>query len=156
MAVAVSSAVRPPAPELDERLEPLTRCWVCAGEQLVPVHRAFFDHQGFAEQDPGLHGYTGCTVWIQRCRGCGFAQPQGLPKLPHYFERMYDLRWAEYWLEQEFVSTTKDRIFHGILQALGRRVPAPRRTLLDVGAHVGRFLHLAERAGWRAGGIEPN
>jgi SAM-dependent methyltransferase len=34
--------------------------------------------------------------------------------------------------------------------------PGLPRTVLDVGAHVGRFLHLARQAGWQAEGVELN
>ena len=37
-----------------------------------------------------------------------------------------------------------------------RRVPSGDRSLLDVGAHVGRMLYLAREAGWRPEGLELN
>src|SRR5438477_459081 len=41
-------------------------------------------------------------------------------------------------------------------RATSRRVPPARRTLLDIGAHAGRFLHLAQADGWTVEGIELN
>jgi 2-polyprenyl-3-methyl-5-hydroxy-6-metoxy-1,4-benzoquinol methylase len=114
------------------------------------------DFGEYAEQDPELHEYTGQRVWLVRCRACGFGQPEALPTLPGFFDRMYDQRWSEAWVEGEFVATYKDMIFHGILKELASRVPPGRRRLLDVGAHAGRFLQLAQDQGWQVEGIELN
>jgi SAM-dependent methyltransferase len=43
-----------------------------------------------------------------------------------------------------------------ILSALDRRDRIGGRTLLDIGSHAGRFLHLARQAGWAAEGTEIN
>jgi SAM-dependent methyltransferase len=69
---------------------------------------------------------------------------------------MYDQRWSQEWIRNEFEASYKDDIFHGILGALARRLPATRRRLLDVGAHAGRFVSLARQAGWAAEGLELN
>jgi SAM-dependent methyltransferase len=69
---------------------------------------------------------------------------------------MYDQRWSDEWIAQEFESTTKDVIFRSILDELDRRVSERPRRLLDVGAHAGRFLEIARRAGWEVEGIELN
>jgi SAM-dependent methyltransferase len=76
--------------------------------------------------------------------------------LPRYFERMYDQRWSPEWVVEEFESTYKDLIFQRVLSALNERVPATSRSLLDIGSHAGRFLHLARQAGWSAEGTEIN
>ena len=131
-------------------------CWVCGGALGRRFHAATLDFAAWREQDPELAAYTGERIWLQRCRGCGFAQPERMPALPRYFERMYDQRWSPEWVAAEFESTYKDVIFARILDALGRRLPATPRTLLDIGSHAGRFLHLATRAGWRADGTEIN
>jgi SAM-dependent methyltransferase len=140
----------------DDKFIPLKNCWTCGGDQLVPVHQARFDLAEYSGQDPGLAAYTGQRFWLQRCRSCGFAQPEALPALPNFFDRLYDQRWAEAWMEQEFNSRCKDAIFHTILDELAKRVPRSERTLLDVGAHVGRFLDRARQSGWQAEGIELN
>jgi SAM-dependent methyltransferase len=137
------------------RFAPLDRCWVCGGRRLERYHAARLDFTPYATQDPGLHAYTGERVWLVRCRDCGFGQPEVLPTLPRYFDRMYDQRWSDEWVEAEFEGTTKDFIFGAILRELARRVPG-RGRLLDVGAHAGRFLSLAQQAGWQAEGIELN
>jgi SAM-dependent methyltransferase len=93
---------------------------------------------------------------LVRCGGCGFGQPQALPALERYFDRMYDQRWSREWIVSEFESTSKDVIFNGILSDLQRRVPSPRRRLLDIGAHAGRFVWMARQRGWRAEGLELN
>jgi SAM-dependent methyltransferase len=131
-------------------------CWVCGGAGLDAFHETRFDLSAYREQDPELAAYTGACVQLQRCRACGFAQPDRLPLLPHFFDRMYDQLWSDEWVVAEFESTYKDRIFRRVLELLGTRVSKQPRRLLDVGAHAGRFLHLAREAGWRPEGIEVN
>ena len=114
------------------------------------------DFSAWREQDPELAAYTGEKIWLWRCKACGFAQPDRIPALPRFFERMYDQRWSPEWVAQEFDSTYKDLIFQRILETLGDRVRSTPRTLLDVGCHAGRFLQLASDAGWRAEGTEIN
>ena len=136
---------------------PVTACWICGGTALVRLHECPFDFALYAEQDPGIHEYDKARVWIVRCEGCGFAQPEALPTLPNYFDRMYDQHWSEEWVEQEFHAQYKDFIFRGILAELEhRRGSGASRRLLDVGAHAGRFMSMAAEAGWDVEGIELN
>ena len=137
-------------------LQPVERCWVCNHDRLDAFHQLEFDHRAFAEQDPELAAYTGTRLWLRRCRRCGFGQPEALPALVRYFDRMYDQHWSEQWVEQEFASRSKDLIFTGILADLRRRLPAAGRRLLDVGAHVGQFVQQAALDGWQVEGIELN
>jgi 2-polyprenyl-3-methyl-5-hydroxy-6-metoxy-1,4-benzoquinol methylase len=143
------------APALD-RFAPVTACWVCGGDQRSRYYRCRMDFSEYANQDPELAAYTGEGVWFVRCAHCGFGQPEALPTLAGYFDRMYDQHWAADWVDGEFNGTYKDLIFERILNELERRLPANRRTLLDVGAHAGRFMHLAQIRGWRVEGIELN
>lgn len=69
---------------------------------------------------------------------------------------MYDQRWSRDWIQAEHESPVKDAIFAGVLAALAGRLPPARRRLLDVGAHAGRFVSLAARAGWDVEGLELN
>lgn len=131
-------------------------CWVCGGRDLRKVTEAIFEFEAYREQDPALADLTGAVVDLVRCETCGFGQPRAMPRLPDYFGRMYDQRWSDEWMEEEFRSDAKDRIFHEILNDLRERVQADGRTLLDLGAHVGRFIGIAAREGWRAEGIELN
>ena len=135
---------------------PESECWICEATDLVPVHEAIFELSLYETQDPELARYTGARVKLLRCGACGFGQPEGLPSLDRYFDRMYDQRWSREWIVSEFESTSKDVIFKGILSELGRRLPASRRALLDVGAHAGRFVWMAREAGWHAEGLELN
>ncbi|HEX6367299.1 MAG TPA: class I SAM-dependent methyltransferase [Longimicrobium sp.] len=135
---------------------PTGACWVCGAAKMKPVTRAIFEFSAYAEQDPALARYTGATVKIVRCRACGFAQPEALPSLPDYFGRMYDQRWSDEWMEAEFRDGTKDLIFREVVARLSERIPTNRRTLLDLGAHVGRLIQVAAEAGWRAEGVELN
>jgi 2-polyprenyl-3-methyl-5-hydroxy-6-metoxy-1,4-benzoquinol methylase len=143
-------------PDPSGRFEPVANCWVCEGGALSRYYRCRMDFNEYAEQDPELHHYTGEHVWLVRCASCGFGQPEAVPTLPKFFDRMYDQRWSPAWIEQEFGATYKDLIFHGILDELSARVPPARHRLLDVGAHAGRFLHLAQARGWTVEGIELN
>ncbi len=136
--------------------EPLHACWICGGTRLAPYHTLRFELEQYrnGDQDHELASYTGAMLRLVRCARCGFGQPEALPTLPRYFDRMYDQRHDERWIETEFRAGYKDLIFRSILRELDRRAGRSPRRLLDVGAHAGRFLHLASRAGWRAEGIE--
>jgi SAM-dependent methyltransferase len=145
-----------PTPQPDAPFHPVPACWVCGGASLRPVHRAVFELSEYRRQDPGLAAYTGATVDVVRCAACGFGQPAALPSLPDYFGRMYDQRWSPEWMALEWSQGCKDLIFATVLAEMERRVPPRERTLLDVGAHVGRLMHLASRRGWAAEGVELN
>src|SRR3990167_4133483 len=120
------------------RFEPVGACWVCGGVARLRYYRCRMDFSEYAGQDPELYAYTGQQVWFVRCGACGFGQPEALPALPRFFERMDDQQWSDDWVETEADAAYKDFIFHGVLRELGRRVPPARRRLLDVGAHAGR------------------
>jgi len=156
MPVTTSAAMPQPTAPVAERFRPISRCWVCGGGDLRRYYCCRMDFTEFAEQDPELSAYTGEHVWLVRCQACGFGQPEALPTLPAYFDRMYDQRWSAEWVEAEFTATYKDLIFDGVLRELARQVPPARRRLLDVGAHAGRFMHLAQKSGWEVEGIELN
>lgn len=134
----------------------LQKCWICGGNDLRAVHEAIFEFSNYATQDPDLAAYTGQRVALMRCGACGFAQPRSLPALPRYFTRMYDQRWSEDWMAREYASGYKDLIFQTVLSALEQRLAASRRTLLDLGAHVGRLMSLARARGWTVEGVELN
>ncbi|HMF60033.1 MAG TPA: class I SAM-dependent methyltransferase [Vicinamibacterales bacterium] len=134
----------------------LETCQICGGSALSPVHELLFELSIYATQDPELAAYSGKKLALQRCAGCGFAQPSALPSLPRFFDRLYDQRWSEEWIRAEYEGTYKDGIFHGILRDVGARLEPSRRRLLDVGAHAGRFITLARAEGWAAEGLELN
>jgi SAM-dependent methyltransferase len=130
-------------------------CWVCGGRALEREHDAVLDLEVYRDQHPDLAAYTGETVWFRRCRSCGFTQPERLPVLSGFFDRLYDQLWSPEWVQQEFESRYKDLIFQTVLGGLAARTGGGRR-LLDIGAHAGRFMHLAQAAGWQPEGIELN
>jgi SAM-dependent methyltransferase len=136
--------------------EAVEACWICAGRELAPIHSDRFDFSAYREQDPELSEYTGLEFHLRRCASCGFAQPESLPALPRFFDRMYDQRWSEEWIENEFDCGVKDYIFRVTLDDLGREAKGGSRRLLDIGAHVGRLIWMASQAGWQAEGIELN
>jgi SAM-dependent methyltransferase len=131
-------------------------CWICGSSRKRPVADAIFDLSPYRDQDPPLASYTGATAVLSQCGECGFAQPDRLPALPRFFERMYAQQWSADWIAREFEGGWKDRIFDDVLDGLEFRLRADRRTLLDVGAHAGRFLRFAQRRGWSVEGIEVN
>jgi len=135
---------------------PVPACWICGGRNLARFHEIPFDYARYSEQDPELHAYTGSTAWLLRCGTCGFAQPDTLPTLPRFFDRMYDQHWSQEWIEREFEAEYKDLIFSSVLSALRRRRPGRTGRLLDIGAHAGRFMHLAQLDGWEVEGLELN
>src|ERR1043166_3198646 len=123
--------------------EAVTRCWICDGGDLAPIHEAAFELSIYVDQDPELAAYTGQHISLVRCAWCGFAQPGALPALDEFFSRMYDQRWSPEWMAREYASAYKDVIFRTALHGLARRLSPARRALLDLGAHVGRLMHLA-------------
>ncbi len=133
----------------------VSTCWVCGGTSLVRIHDAILDLDVYREQHPELAAYTGEIVWFRRCAACGFAQPERLPAVEGFFDRLYDQLWSPEWVQEEFESRYKDVIFHTILSGLASRNPEGRR-LLDIGAHAGRFIQMARGAGWQPEGIELN
>jgi len=135
---------------------PVARCWVCGAGPLTRYHQAPLEFHQYIDQDAELHAYTGESVWLVRCRTCGFGQPERMPALQGYFDRMYAQQWSAEWVAAEFDAGYKDLIFRTVLRELDRRISTDRRRLLDVGAHAGRFLHLAQQAGWAVEGIELN
>ncbi len=135
---------------------PVQNCWICGGTKLRRFYQCRMDFREYATQDPELNAYSGQRVWFVRCARCGFGQPEQLPTLPGFFERMYDQRWAEEWIEREFDSSGKDFIFRHVLGELDARVTSKPRRLLDVGAHAGRFMHLAQVRNWEVEGVELN
>jgi len=141
---------------MNDGFTPVPRCWICDGERLTPIHIARFDLHEYVQQDPPLAAYTGAAVPLLRCDRCGFGQPAALPSLPNYFDRMYDQRWSDEWVRAEHDATYKDAVFADVLSGLTARLPPSRRRLLDVGAHTGRFIATARRAGWNAEGLELN
>jgi len=130
-------------------------CWVCDGRTLIREHDAILDLDVYREQHPELAAYSGEVVWFRKCAACGFTQPERLPSLPGFFDRLYDQLWSPEWVREEFESGYKDVIFRVTLDGLDRRTTVKGR-LLDVGAHAGRFIHLARQAGWTPEGIELN
>ena len=125
--------------------DPVRTCWICDGTTLTPVHELIFELSAYGTQDAELAAYTGSRLALCRCARCGFAQPAALPALPRYFDRMYDQRWSDDWIRNEFEADYKDEIFAEILGSLAGRLGPARRRLLDVGAHAGRFVSLAQR-----------
>ncbi len=149
------------APELsaDDLLTRQTSCFVCASHQLKPIHDGFFclgNTLKDPEAEPTLRPFEGKHFLLNQCQACGFIQAQGIPIDPNYFTALYNQKWSEEWMLSDFDSVYKDNIFQGILHHIGKSIRKSPRSLLDVGTHVGKMIHLAGLAGWQADGIELN
>jgi SAM-dependent methyltransferase len=131
-------------------------CWVCGGTAQDRVWCDSFDLSDFARFGPYAHANHPPT-WLVRCRICGFGQPESIPALADFFDTLYTMEWTPESLEREFDCGYKDKIFRVVLAGLEQRLSAGLpKTVLDVGTHVGRFVHLARQAGWEAEGLEFN
>ncbi len=135
-------------------LVPNAKCWVCDSTRLVRYNREVFDMTW--QVDPVICAYDKVPFWLARCQDCGFMQPDELPSEPDFFDRLYSKDRGSDWMQDDFENPYKDYIFQQVLRELDRRVSPTQRTLLDVGAHVGKFVHLAANSGWDASGIELN
>ena len=135
-------------------LIPLKQCWICGCEYLHRWNEEIFDTQGLS--DPIVCAYNKMSFWLNRCPECGFAQPEGLPSEPDYFDRYYSYDRSSDCMELDYSTPYKDFIFHTIVDKLSHFLPAHRRELLDVGTSVGRMLTVAKEAGWESEGIELN
>jgi len=63
-----------------------------ASGRLIRVNLGRPDNRAivYRDQHPELAAYTGETVWFRKCAACGFTQPERLPSLPGFFDRLYD------------------------------------------------------------------
>jgi 2-polyprenyl-3-methyl-5-hydroxy-6-metoxy-1,4-benzoquinol methylase len=147
-----STAVNRPQPLFAQ----MDSCWICNSQRLAPISKAHFIKQGVSEDHIELAAYVGYSILLNECLACTFIQPEALPTLPEFFHYTYDQQWGDEWMATEFEARYKDFIFKGLLQRLERRIPVGSRTILDIGAHVGRFIHLASERGWSAEGVELN
>lgn len=135
---------------------PTGPCWVCGSMQHDRVWRDPFDLSWHPRFGPYAHA-DHAPSWVVRCRSCGFGQPESLPAIADFFEVLYAIDWTKEALDWEFDSGTKDLIFRNVLQGLEGRLPKGMpKSLLDIGTHVGRFVYLADKAGWEAEGVELN
>lgn len=150
---AAPRAAREPMP-----MVPSGPCWICGGTDKERVWSDPFDLSHHPRFGPYAHENHPPT-WLVRCGSCGFAQPEEMPGIDDFFDILYaEQPWlTEQAMADDFEGGRKDAIFRQVLDGLGRhqRAGAPR-SVLDVGAYIGRFIHLAHQAGWQAEGAELN
>lgn len=149
-----------PAPARANSLPPLplksiNRCWICGGNRLKVIWEDRIDLQWSPTVAPYNHSvHPPCR--LARCSDCGFAQPAEVPDMLDYYGKIYHRDWTAADLEKDFQATYRDVIYHDILKHLDRLLPPGKRSLLDIGAHTGRFAWLASQQGWQAEGAEIN
>ena len=135
--------------------KPSGPCWICGGTRQHRVWKSEFDLTSLPRFGPALAHSEHPPIYMVRCRDCGFGQPEVMPDMPDYFETLYAIPFSEASLDKQFNDPYKDWVFTSLAAELGRRLAADLpRTLLDVGCHHGRFLHVAKQAGWQAEGAE--
>ena len=140
----------PPLP-----LRPTLQCWICESTDLSVVWHDVIDLQWSPNVAPYNHSVQpACRLF--RCNTCGFGQPAAVPDIENYYGRIYHREWTDDSLEFDYQATYRDTIYNDILKQLGRFHPGPNRSLLDIGAHTGRFVWLAHEQGWAAEGLEIN
>jgi SAM-dependent methyltransferase len=140
---------------MTEKFRLCPTCWICGSDQRRTLLESVLNFREYKTKAPELASYSGEAFSLVRCLDCGFAQVDRLPTYASFFADMYNQHWSEEWVKEEFKSSYRDAIFRRVLTKLANEGAEPGR-LLDVGAHVGRFVYLARAAGWEARGIEPN
>ncbi len=144
-----TTSSKPPLP-----LKLTGHCWICGADDWTRVFTDAIDLQ----YTPALHPYDHSEhppVYLVRCDKCGFRQPESLPDLASYFDTIYDQKHDNDRSEAFFSNPYRDFIYRGILARLQKMLRPDRpRTLLDVGASAGRFVHVASQAGWDVEGAE--
>lgn len=137
----------------------IDRCLICESSFLKRLHWERIE-VGNSLKDPDwadvLRPYDRYAFALNRCQACDFLQPDTLPTSPTYFEGIYDQKWSEEWMQNDFENTYKDFIFSKILKELAKKLRPTQRRLIDVGAHVGKMVAMAKQAGWQASGIDFN
>lgn len=131
-------------------------CNLCGSDDTILVYPSTIDPAAPAEDYSAFQctstGY-GKHHAIVKCAQCGlvFANPRnnGQEVLERY-EKVEDPLYFE---ERQGRVITFEKHLRPLHQLVG---PPEGRKLLDIGAHIGIFVEIANRAGWQATGIEPS
>src|SRR5437763_7307580 len=109
-------------------------CWICGAGDWEPFNEELFRFdfdKSFIEHDD-IRRYEGQTFMLQGCRSCGFIQPDRLPSMTDYFDKLYDRQWTKPFLDQDFDNGKKDLIFRRLAKRLARQIGHLAKTLPDV------------------------
>src|SRR2546430_5436892 len=148
MTAAASPAVAPTP--LVMRTVPCNLCGETASRQVYPSRLPDLPDRDVQEIFACTSSAYGECGPIVRCNACGFMyqNPQPDPEwILSAYEDVVDTRYDD---ERE----GRIHTFSRELKQL-RRLTQPGR-LLDVGSHVGVFVEVANKMGWRAEGVEPS
>ncbi len=95
----------------------------------------------------------GHHLQIVECRECGYVYANPRWESGELLDAYKAVEDETYLLEQAARRKTFELRMQGIEQQIGR---AYARRLLDVGAYIGVFVDVAQKAGWDACGVEPS
>ena len=135
---------------------PVERCWVCGGATLRRYHQDRLRFPGLrhtGSRAARLHRPEGVAGSLRRVR---LWSARGAADAAAVLRSHVRPALGSALGRGRIRGRSKDFIFHRVLRALERRDPSDAPRLLDVGAHAGRFMSLAQQDGWTVEGIELN
>ena len=124
----------------------IDNCNMCGSEGTIWGRRL--------NQSQGLRpkSKTGISVSVMKCVECGLIYANPLP-IPENISDHYGIPPESYWTESYF--TVPEGYFYGQFERMRAIVPNGK-TLLDIGAGVGKVMRAGERFGLETYGIEPS
>ena len=138
-------------------------CNLCGADDALVRYPSTMSRENGRPADPEHYLCTtlsyGEHYRIVQCRQCGlvYTDPRRRPAdILNDYESVADTRYLQ---EREARVATFDRNIRPLEEVAGH-TPRPDRSnghrLLDVGAHVGVFVEVAQGRGWQACGLEPS
>ncbi len=129
-----------------------SECPLCSSKNIKRFKKGTFDPEHISSENFNITDSNYGSAWtFFRCRDCRFVFSNPYVPEDKILEFYSGLEDREYNSEAE----GRARNFKTILKRLNK-IAKPGKTLLDVGAASGIFLHLACRDGYEISGIEPS
>jgi len=132
---------------ISESLEKSINCWVCGSNRLKIVKQSNIEDELNSSSFAITNSNYGSTAAIYKCLECGFLQCPDLTDVLRFYE---DLKDEEYETTREERRLQERQLLHII------RKFKPCGALLDIGAGSGILVDEAEKAGYKAEGLEPS